>query len=137
MTVKIMSSLTELERAVLEMLLAGDHPILECLRKQLSLVQVTRREWTGVGFFTDLVIPESAEPAKMLPGRATIGDVLAEIAGLDHGAGFVLFIEDGKLDFLEGYSYEEPWSEARSEYSLRYRAPNVRDLNSLDAKAVR
>ncbi len=29
--------------------------------------------------------------------------------GLEHGIGFVLFIEQGKLDMLELFTYEESW----------------------------
>jgi len=42
-------------------------------------------------------------------GRRAIGDVHAELAGLSHGAGFVLFIKDGRLDCLEGLTYDEAW----------------------------
>jgi len=32
---------------------------------------------------------------------------MAKIDGLDHGMGFILWLKDGYLDCLEGYSYEE------------------------------
>ena len=39
-----------------------------------------------------------------------IGDVHAEISGLENGAGFVLYALDGKLEMLEGYSYDEKYN---------------------------
>lgn len=57
-----------------------------------------------------------------------VDGVVAEIAGLEHGAGFVVFVRGGHLDTLEGYSYDEPWPEAIHDFQLSYRTEprNVR-----------
>ncbi len=52
-----MDRLTELEQAVLDKLLAGNHPALAALRSQAVEGRVTRREYTGVGFFCDIDVP--------------------------------------------------------------------------------
>ena len=59
-----------------------------------------------------------------------IGDVYAEIPGLEHGAGFVLYIKDGYLDMLEGYSYDEPWPSSVEGFALHY-SSGERDVRSL------
>jgi hypothetical protein len=40
--------------------------------------------------------------------------VIARMEGLEHGAGFMLFIDDGVLVMLEGYTYDEPWPQRMS-----------------------
>jgi hypothetical protein len=62
--------------------------------------------------------------------RARLDDVVATIEGLEHGAGFVLFIENGLLDNLEGFTYDEPWPDRLGGYSLRY-MNEERDLSDL------
>jgi len=41
--------------------------------------------------------------------------------GLQYGAGFLIFVRDGTLKMLEGYSYSEPWPELIREFELSYR----------------
>lgn len=76
------------------------------------------REATGVGFFTTLVIGDGAEPAPVKPGQMDLGDVTAVIDGVEHGVGFVLFVNDGVLDVLEGFSYDEPWTDLSASYHV-------------------
>ncbi|SRR6266511_2358771 len=123
-----MTELTDLERAVLEKLLAGDDQRLAELREQLETTLVSKREMTGVGFFTTLSVLNSTH---RLDDRSfELGDVSADITGLTHGAGFVLFIRNGLLDTLEGYTYgDDRWPEKISSFRLRYDAP--RDLEAL------
>ena len=111
--------LNNLESAVLEMLLRGDQPVLEALRVQLQKSTVASRQNTGAGFFADFLIPDDAPRA---PGKENfvLGDVSAEIDDLEHGAGFLLFIRNGKLDFLEGYSFDEPWPAEVGKFKLQY-----------------
>jgi len=125
--------LNRLEAAVIEMLLRGDHPALAALREQVAHCQVTDREMTGVGFFTKLSVGRSSPPAPALRGIVRLGDVEADIEGLEHGAGFVLVIEDGSLRELEGYSYDEPWPATIGAFSVRY-VNVVRDLQDLQPK---
>jgi hypothetical protein len=60
--------------------------------------------------------------------RITLGDVNAEVEGLKFGAGFVLFISDGKLEMLEGYSYDEQWPTEIKKFVLSYAGGSIRDL---------
>jgi hypothetical protein len=126
-----MSALNKLEMAVLDKLLAGDHSALSCLRAQRERIHVTRREYTGVGFFTEFGHPNDTSRLATSK-RIVFGDVLAEIDGLEHGAGFLLFIENGRIAMLEGYSNaNETWPAGEGSFALRYWAEK-RDLAALE-----
>ena len=89
-------------------LLAGPGPVLASLAAQYETASVSRREWTGAGFMTDVQIAPGTLPLFDLL-NLHISDVVAEIGGLHDGAGFALHIKNGVLDCLEGFSYDEPW----------------------------
>lgn len=114
-----MELFTQLERAVLELLLEGEDPVRRALRKQLAVAQVRERQLTGVGFFTSFMLPAEIVPVSIPVGLSPLGDVHAQLEGLQHGAGFLLFLKEGRLDFLEGYSYDEPWPENVVRFVLR------------------
>jgi len=106
-----------LERAVLEKLLHGDAPMLEALRAQARSARVSR-ETTGVGFFLTFELPPDVPVVERVDFE--LGDVHAVLEGLERGAGFVLFVRDGRLSMLEGFSYDEPWPDAPSHFALSY-----------------
>ena len=117
--------LTKFELAVMEHMLNGDEPNLSVLRAQLVQATICRT-LTGVGFYVDFEVPDNCP--KIAHASCHIGDVEAEIDGLVHGAGFVLFIADGKITQLEAYSYDEPWPENFQEYALKYSGSSQRTL---------
>ena len=112
------AGLNEFEQAVLEKLLAGDHPVLAVLRAQAQAARLASREYTGAGFFLSFDVPPDAS---LLPTKDFhFGDVNAVVDGLRYGAGFVVFVRGGRLDTLEGYSYEEPWPKEIRGFKLSY-----------------
>lgn len=124
------TELTEFERAVLDKLLDGDHAVLKALREQLRTCSVRKREMTGCGFFTELEVDRTLAAAPTNVEKLRIGDAEARITGLEHGAGFVLFVREGYLDMLEGYSFDEPWPAAITGFTLAY-SGGSRDMNAL------
>jgi hypothetical protein len=110
----------ELETAVLAKLLEGDNWVLNELRKQLLGLTVTARTFTGVGFFVDFAIDPKIPAAPMQSKEVRISDVVGELGGLKHGAGFALLVEDGRLRQLEGFSYDEPWPNPVDSFALRF-----------------
>lgn len=114
-----MEGLTPLEAAVLDMLLQGDEPLLATLRSQAEQARLVSKEYTGVGFFCDFEVPPEAPRTS---GSFYIEDVNADIEGLQHGAGFVLFVRGGRLDSLEGFTYGEQWPEDIDSFKLTYQA---------------
>lgn len=113
--------MTPLETEVMTMLLAGDGPTLEQLRRQLAVAKVTTREPSDTGFFTNFEVPAEL---RLTFNTLELQGVEATIAGLKKGAGFVLFVSDGVIDFLEGFSHGEIWPQEITEYTLRYKTPS-------------
>jgi hypothetical protein len=125
-----MSQLEPLERGVIEKLLEGDDETLAKLRRQFEKAVVVKREMSGVGFYTTLAVKEGVY---RIDDRSFIfGDVIAEIPGLENGAGFLLYVRDGLLDCLEGYTYgDERWPQQLTGFMLRYEKAGQRDLTGL------
>ncbi len=125
-----MSDLTKFEMEVMNMLLDGDDDILKSLRRQFQNSKIKKREMTGCGFFLYFDINSNID--EFLKGKSFhFGDVNAKVTGLSHGAGFVLFIRDGYISDLEGYSYDEPWPEQVTDFELSYQSGEKRDLTAL------
>lgn len=123
------NQLSTFERDVLRVLLSGDDAGLEILRLQCDSAHVVSREYTGHGFFTGIT---TAADVPRLPYRGSVrfGDIGAALAGLEHGAGFLLFIDDGLITMLEGYSYDEPWPDSPEQFDLFY-LEGERDLEAV------
>lgn len=60
------------------------------------------RENTGAGFFTTVVVSSSSERVEC--PRVLGNQTHARVDGLKYGLGFVLFMKDGWLQLLDGYS---------------------------------
>ncbi len=114
------SKLSKLELSVVKKLLEGELPPLALLRSQLDGATVSTRTLTGVGFYLTLELRPDVAPASVRAGRVVVGDVGARIPGLEHGAGFLLYIQDRKLSMLEGYSYDEAWPADTNAFELFY-----------------
>src|SRR5262245_42666645 len=117
------TDLTPFEAAALQMLLAGSHPTLVGLRAQLPGLLVTGREFTGVGFFANFQVSAECAPAPTLLKNLRFGDVEAILPGVQHGAGLLVYMENGLLRDLEGYTYDDPWPASIREFELRYTSP--------------
>jgi hypothetical protein len=123
-----MMQLSELELEVLKLLLRGDDNVLNCLRNQLARISIKERESSSAGFFTTFESDQTIKAKAYISFK--IGDVHGEISGLENGAGFVLYIKNGKLEMLEGYSYDEKWPKDIEEFKLTY-INGQRDLEKL------
>jgi len=121
-----MSELAEWERKVIEKLLEGDDERLSVLRSQLAGAGAASRENTGAGLY---VILSTKLDARILRQKQPIriDDVEADVPGLTHGAGFVLYIEKGRLTLLECYAYDEDWPDQVKQINLYFRGRGQRD----------
>ena len=94
------------------------------LRQQLTAASVSRRQFTGVGFFVDFAVPESVPRLDRLLGTELnfkLGDVGAIFEDVNVEVGFVLFVRGGRIHMLEGYTYgDETWPEPQGRYRLFY-----------------
>lgn len=85
------------EQAVLRALLAGrERPFVE-LRRQLVGLSVKNRRRTGTGLFVELSPSMNVAAASLSSDDVRFGDVEATIDGLLNGAGFLLYIDHGRL----------------------------------------
>lgn len=107
---------TDLERDAITLLLSVDDADCAALRAQFEHAVATDREMTGVGFWTNIATSD-ADP---VPGRPNFEllNVSATIPSIAHGAGFVLFVREGRLRSLEGFSFDEPWPDDIAGYTL-------------------
>jgi hypothetical protein len=114
----VSAELTPLESAVLGKLLEKRGEPFDAIREQLAHASVSSRKFTGVGFFTHFAIAPEA-PIRRDLRDTELGDVGAKIPGLVDEAGFLLFIRDGVILFLEGYTYgDAAWPDPITEFSV-------------------
>jgi hypothetical protein len=114
----------EIERQALDKLLAGEHPALERLRRQLAAAKVVGRERTGAGFVTRLGVPDDV--LRLGSAKAfQILDVYGEIDGVRAEASFILFVEDGALARLECQTLGDTWPASPRLERLFYMRPKT------------
>jgi hypothetical protein len=126
-------SLSKFEIDVMKMLLEGDDNVLSLLRKQFLSLTVQSRKLTGVGFYLDFAPQMTSYIPDEIPSvrpHFCIGGVEATIAGLQHGASFLVWVNDGYITQLEGYAYVESWPAEITNYALSY-IDGKRDLEKL------
>jgi hypothetical protein len=80
-----------------------------------------------------LGFPADPSEIERLPNhdRIIFGDVNAEIEGLKFGAGFLLFISNGAIKMLEGYSHVGPWPAEIKRFVLTYADGSERNFNEV------
>jgi hypothetical protein len=122
----------ELERTVLQFALHGNHPALSVLRCQLEKCSVSSREFTGLGFYSRLCVVPGV-PRLLGHLRVAIADISAQCDQLRNGAGFAVFVEDGTLNLLEAFTYDEPWPHEVTSLRLSY-VPEHRDMAKIGGK---
>ena len=72
------------------------------LRQQSATTHVTNFENTGVGFFSTIEIAREAPP---LSNQSPLDAATGSVASIPHGMGFLVFLEDGYVSTIEGYTY--------------------------------
>ena len=87
----------KLEQELMNLLLSGDHPILSVLRQHTAASKVTSREFTGVGFFTNFEVLDTAPLVS--PSDYAAGHVEIQLDNLPDGTGCVLFVRDVNWPF--------------------------------------
>ena len=91
-----------LERAVIEAIADQLPAHAEAIKGQLSNATVKSRTNSGAGFYTVFEV-SSGPPIEGL--QSPIGDVGAAVEGIPYGMGFLIWLDDGRLNKLEGYAY--------------------------------
>ena len=80
----------------------------ERLARQYGTATVTKRTIDSRGFYTFYDIGDRA--ASLGDGvNLHLGENQWNINGLKYGSDYILWIKNGFISSLEGFSYEEPW----------------------------
>lgn len=100
--------INDLERAVISRMLAD--PDLNPIRATVSFEKVTvsDRELTGAGFLTEF---ERSEELKLFVDGVSLrwGKVGARLNESKIETGYLVYVDDGYLTAVEGYTYGEEW----------------------------
>jgi len=99
----------DLTAVLVPLLLDGNEPPLEVLRRQYASSSVIRVELTGVGFFVSFGVPDDLE--RCVPARIAGGDACIRYSESPIQAGCVLFVREGILQELEVYTFDGGWPE--------------------------
>ena len=118
-------TLTELERSALSLLIDRPGELFTSVRAQLAHASVSDRESTGVGFFTNFIVPPDAPVSRNLPD-SHISGVYAEHPDVPCGVSFILFLRSGSVAWLEGVTFDGPWPSDDSLFQL-YRDDHERN----------
>ena len=112
--------LLPLEREAMEKLLNGNVANFSTLREQLKAATVADRKNTGSGFYVDFFIPQNAPRISANPSFE-ISDVAGKLNGGKLDIGFVLFVKEGALSMLEGFTYgSDEWPEQICDFQLAH-----------------
>jgi hypothetical protein len=96
-----MRPLWPIERAVVDAT-AQDYPHLaEALMRQMESAQVAKFENTGGGFFSTVTVAAASPP---LLDKSPLDGAHGTVKGMEYGMGFLIFLEDGRMSLIEGYS---------------------------------
>lgn len=98
--------ISDIELRVLSKFLAGDHRGVRILRDQVNNLIVKKRDGTKVSFMTEFDHDAKIGSNLFCEQSIVINDVVGDVTGMQYGMGFLLFVKNGYLDALEGYSFD-------------------------------
>ena len=78
------------------------------LQAQFEKITEQKREFSTYGFSTHYAVT-SAEETLGNNKNLQLGKCQWNINGLQHGSDYILWIKNGLISCLEGFSYNEPW----------------------------
>ena len=94
--------------SVLEVLLAGDDPVLEALRAQAASASVRTSESSDYGMLIDLWVPDEAGSLDV-EHRFAIDDMFGRVEGVEGEVGFQLHVVRGRLKTIEAWVSSPGW----------------------------
>jgi hypothetical protein len=110
-------SYIKLAHAVVRKILPQTGIDYSTFRYQYENAEVAETRMYRRGFDVRFRMKEDS-PAVTVEGQRTYGTVSAQIPGLLNGMGFILWVKDGMIQRLEGYSYEEDLPDTVEKYTL-------------------
>jgi hypothetical protein len=126
----------EFEVKLMEMLLSGDDEILNKLMKQYEVAKIVSREFSDAGFYTSFLV-ENISDLCIMNKSFHIGDVDGNIDGIENAVGFVLYVKNGNITLLEGYTnVVDIWPKSYEKIVFSYDSGEIRNIESLRAKWI-
>ena len=123
------SIFTPLEQTVLGAICEAHPADRTALEAQLSTAALSSRENTGCGFFTRFATDRNSKAP--IGGERLRNGPAAKIDGLKYGMGFILWLDQGYADCLEGYAYgDDSTTELRFE-AVRFEITEQSDASRL------
>lgn len=95
---------TELEKQTLQQMVEARSDLGPTLSLQIAKARVISRKRAGRGFITKLQTDESCQ--RLGVGEYEIAHAFANVVGLEHGMGIILFQLDGYIDEIESWTSE-------------------------------
>jgi hypothetical protein len=112
-------NLSPLETQVLK-IIADSKPEYPELAIQAGTAQVSNREYTGCGVYSDFVLPADSP---RFDERISLLEEMPKLHGehpdLVAGAGFILWCKNGLISTLECFTYDGDWPTDEQRFTLR------------------
>ncbi len=89
---------------VMNMLLSGEDEILGILREQYKNSKIMSIKSSSAGFFVNFDVACNSIDNKKYVCDFQIGDVYGCVDGVESALGFILYIRNGVINMLEGYT---------------------------------
>ncbi|MFR8011659.1 MAG: hypothetical protein ACLU8W_07875 [Clostridia bacterium] len=121
----------KLANQVIEMLLKGEDEVLVRLRSQMENVKSISEESSTVGFYINYEVDKYVIDISNCKSNFQIGDVDGCVDGIKNAVGFVLYINNGFITCLEGYTILDSWPDSDSMIELEYDSGENRNYISL------
>lgn len=124
----------KLANIVMEKLLQGNDTVLTILREQYKDARIVSEEYNNAGFYINYQISDAPIIPDEYNRTFQIGDLEGAVDNIDGAVGFVLFVKNGYIIMLEGYTnILDQWPESDSQIELQY-STGERDYVSLRKK---
>lgn len=106
----------EFEKEVMSKLLNDDSKLLLNLMEQYRHANIVSREFTGKGFFTKFYVDENL---CKYSSNGKVDDVMAVFPDSEVYY-FILYVTNGKIDTLEGFSTLDEWKDNYKDVEIKY-----------------
>lgn len=117
---------------VMDMLLEGNLELLQVIKKQYNASTIKSIEDTGAGFYVNFEVRDISLKLQSPKDNISFGDVYGMYDGIFGAVGFVLFIRNGFISCLEGYSnIGGLWPTDDTDIELYYSTQGQRDFSNL------
>lgn len=105
---------------VMELLLGGEGEVFESLRSQYYGANILSQTCNSAGFFVEFEVGNLKLDTSKYRDNFQISNVYGRVNGIDGAVGFIVFVKNGAIDFLEGYTVLDKWPENDDEIELYY-----------------